>query len=249
MSEKVLLSIKNLRTEIEGRQILSGVDLDVPKGQVHAIMGPNGSGKSSLALTIMGHPRYAVTAGSVHFKKTDILPMSVDERAKMGLFLGFQYPLAIPGVSVGNFLRLAAQAQGKTGDKSNFRKDLYSRLEQLGLDKQFAARNVNDGFSGGEKKRFEIVQMHTLQPDLAILDEIDSGLDIDALKTVAASINEFSKTGRSILLITHYHRILEFIKPDAIHIMVGGKIVKSGDSTMSTYLEKHGYAEFEAKND
>lgn len=245
MSELV---INNLKVSIEDKQILKGVNLRVKQGEVHAIMGPNGTGKSTLAYTLMGHPAYTVTEGNVLFKGKELLEMPTDERARQGLFLAFQYPVSIPGVTVANFLRTAVNARRKAlnhEDKGisipEFRKMLVEKMEMLKMDPSFAGRYLNEGFSGGEKKRAEILQMAILQPEIAILDETDSGLDIDALKIVSEGVNILRKQGIGVLLITHYQRMLNYIKPDFVHVMMGGTIVESGGAELALHLEEHGY--------
>ena len=249
------LEIKDLHVEVDKKPILNGIDLAVRSGEVHAIMGPNGSGKSTLALTIMGHPRYKVTRGTIHFDGRDILAMPVDERARAGLFLAFQYPAAIPGVSVANFLRTALNARraerGTTaaaGERKNtdipipqFVKLLADKRKLLEIDESFITRSVNDGFSGGEKKRLEILQMHMFQPRFAILDETDSGLDIDALKVVAQGIESMRSPEVGMLLITHYERILRYVHPDFVHVLVDGRIVRTGGQELAAELESKGY--------
>ena len=249
MSEAPVLQIRNLRAIVaeEGMEILHGLDLDIPAGQVHAIMGPNGSGKSTLAKIIAGHPEYEVTEGSVTFKGEDVLEMEPDERSKAGVFLAFQYPVEIPGVSIANFMRTAKQAhlpEGEELDLFDFQDELLDRMKLLDMDPSFAERPVNDGFSGGEKKRNEILQMAMLEPALAVMDETDSGLDIDALQVVAHGVNTLTDENpeMSVLLITHYQRLLDFIKPDVVHVMVAGKIVKTGGPEVAVQLEEEGYA-------
>jgi len=241
------LEIKDLRVSVDGKTILKGIDLDIRKGSVHAIMGPNGSGKSTLSLTVMGHPRYKVEGGSVTFAGEDLLALPVDQRAKRGLFLAFQYPAAIPGVSVANFLRTAINARRQRGDEKNdlpipqFRKLLKEKMTLLEVDDSFLTRSVNDGFSGGEKKRLEMLQMHMFQPSMAVLDETDSGLDIDALKVVAQGIESLRGPDVGILLITHYERILKFVQPDHVHVLVDGRIVRTGGRELAAELEAKGY--------
>jgi len=242
------LEIKNLHVKVSGREILKGVDLVVRRGEVHALMGPNGTGKSTLAYTLMGHPNYEVTEGEVQFKGVNILELEPDERSRLGIFLAFQYPVAIPGVSVANFLRTAINARRKAKNPEDkgisvpeFRKLLKERMDLLKVDHTFAGRYLNDGFSGGEKKRAEILQMATLQPEIAVLDETDSGLDIDALRIVSEGVNALRGPELGILLITHYQRILNYIKPDVVHIMLDGRIVESGGSELALHLEEHGY--------
>jgi len=242
------LSIRNLHVSVDGKEILKGVDLTIRQGEVHALMGPNGTGKSTLAYALMGHPRYEVTEGEVWFKGQNILELEPDQRAHLGLFLAFQYPVAIPGVSVANFLRSAINAQRKARDPEDkgipipeFRKLLKEKMDLLKMDHSFAARYLNDGFSGGEKKRAEILQMAMLKPEIAILDETDSGLDIDALRIVAEGVNALRGPDLGVLVITHYQRILNYIKPDHVHIMMGGRIVESGGPDLALHLEEHGY--------
>jgi Fe-S cluster assembly ATP-binding protein len=241
------LQIENLHVAVEAKPILKGLNLTVEKGQIHAIMGPNGSGKSTLANALLGHPKYEVTEGSIKFKGEDIGEWSADERARRGLFLAFQYPTAIPGVSVANFLRMALQARRKElgMDKplppKEFRALMKEKMALLKMDDSFAGRYINDGFSGGEKKRAEILQMAVLRPEIAILDETDSGLDIDALRIVAEGVNALSGPDLGVLLITHYQRILNYIKPHFVHVLVDGRIVKSGGAELAHELEAQGY--------
>lgn len=242
------LIIKNLHASIEGKPILKGVNLTIGAGQVHAIMGPNGTGKSTLAYTLMGHPAYEVTDGEVLFKGQNVLDLEPDERSRMGIFLAFQYPVVIPGVTVANFLRTAINARRKAKnpeDKgitiADFRKTLKEKMALLKVDNAFAGRYLNDGFSGGEKKRAEILQMATLEPEIAILDETDSGLDIDALRIVSDGVNALRSSDLGILVITHYQRILNYIKPDFVHIMLDGRIVESGGPELALHLEENGY--------
>ncbi len=245
MSSQPLLAVDNLHVTVEGNQILRGLNLTINPGEVHAIMGPNGSGKSTLSNTLMGHPSYKVTEGTITYKGQAIQDMSADERARLGLFLAFQYPTAIPGVSLGNFL-LAAVRGVRGGDNVKpleFRKEMMAQMKELGIKSDFVKRYVNDGFSGGEKKRIEILQMALLQPSLAILDETDSGLDIDALKVVSEGVNRHLGPDKSALVITHYQRLLDYIKPQFIHILVAGRIVKSGGPELATQLEATGYDE------
>jgi len=240
-----VLGIQNLRACIgHDKEILKGLCLDLPQGEVHAIMGPNGSGKSTLAKAIAGHADYEVTDGSVLMDDTSILGMEPDEIARMGLFLAFQYPMELPGVSIANFIRAALQArlgEGERIDASNYYKDLYEKMDELGIDRQFTSRSVNEGFSGGEKKRCEILQMAMLKPRYCILDETDSGLDIDALRIVAQGVNAMRGSDRGILVITHYQRLLEYIVPDRVHVMWDGRIVRSGDKELAVELEEKGY--------
>ena len=242
------LSIRNLHASIDGAEILKGLDLEMSKGEVHAIMGPNGSGKSTLAHVLMGHPAYEVTDGEVEFKDTNVLELEPDQRARLGLFLAFQYPAAIPGVTVANFLRMAVNAKRRSADGEEnpiripeFRKLLQENMEQLKIDRSMTSRYLNDGFSGGEKKRMEMLQMAMLQPEIAILDETDSGLDIDALRTVADGVNKFAGPDMGVLIITHYQRILHLVKPDFVHVMYEGRIVKEGGPELVEQLEERGY--------
>lgn len=245
MSELV---IENLHVEVEDTEILKGVDLTVRSGEIHAIMGPNGTGKSTLAYALMGHPKYEVTRGRALLDGVDVLELEPDERSHEGLFLAFQYPVAVPGVSVANFLRTAINSRRKSHNPEDkgitvpeFRKMLREKLELLQMDTSFAGRYLNDGFSGGEKKRVEILQMATLNPKFSILDETDSGLDIDALKVVADGVNTIKEEDQGILLITHYQRILNYIKPDFVHVMLNGQIAESGGPELAFKLEEKGY--------
>jgi len=242
------LEIKNLHVNIEGKEILKGLSLNINQGEIHAIMGPNGTGKSTLAYTLMGHPSYTVTEGEVIFKGQNVLELEPDERSRLGMFLAFQYPVAIPGVTVANFLRTAINARRRAvnpDDKGmpipEFRKLLKEKMAMLKMDQAFAGRYLNDGFSGGEKKRAEILQMATLTPEIAILDETDSGLDIDALRIVAEGVNALSGPGLGVLVITHYQRLLNYIKPNFVHIMLDGRIVESGGPDLALHLEEQGY--------
>ena len=242
------LIIKNLHVGIEDNEILKGLDLTVKTGEIHAIMGPNGTGKSTLAYALMGHPSYEVTEGEAIFKDENILDLEADERSHKGLFLAFQYPVAIPGVTVANFLRTAINAHRKAQDPEDkgmpipeFRKMLKERMDFLKMDHSFAGRYLNDGFSGGEKKRAEILQMATLRPDIAILDETDSGLDIDALRIVSEGVNALRGPDFGAVVITHYQRILNYIQPDFVHVMLSGRIVESGGPELALQLEEQGY--------
>lgn len=245
---KKTFSIKNLKLSVEKKKIVKGISLEIPKGEIHALMGPNGSGKSTLAQAAMGHPRYNIDSGSIKINGREISDLSPDKRAHLGLFLSFQYPSEIPGVSLLNFLRTAYNQTKRSAKNpisvSEFKKLAREKLELLQMDPDFLKRSINDGFSGGEKKRAEILQLLILEPEYAILDETDSGLDVDALRIVAEGINTIhqnSKTG--VLLITHYQRILEYITPDIVYVMVDGKIVKSGDAQLAHQIEKNGYKE------
>ena len=255
-----ILTVKNLRASVEGKPILKGLNLEIGQGEIHAIMGPNGSGKSTLAYALMGHPKYNVDDGEIWFKGTNVLGLAPDERARLGMFLAFQYPVSIPGVTVANFLRTAltsvqGQQAGPGGngngnggmhpqppmDLKAFRKRLTEKMELLQMDPSFARRYLNDGFSGGEKKRTEILQMAMLEPDLAILDETDSGLDIDALRIVSQGVNSVAGPNMGVLVITHYQRLLNYIQPHFVHVMVAGAIVDSGGPELALALEAGGY--------
>jgi Fe-S cluster assembly ATP-binding protein len=236
------LEIRNLHVSVDGKEILKGVDLRVPVGEVHAVMGPNGSGKSTLASAIMGHPRYEVTDGDILWKGQSLLELETNERAKSGLFLAFQYPQEIYGVSTSNFLRLAMTERfGKTPSFASFNAELTQWLKLLEITPEFAKRYLNEGFSGGEKKRNEILQLGMLKPEMAILDETDSGLDIDALKIVSQGVNKMRGPDFGALVITHYQRLLTYIVPDYVHILVDGRIVKTGDKSLALQLEEQGY--------
>ena len=239
------LHIQDLRATLEdGTEILKGVTLEIPKGEVHAIMGPNGSGKSTLSKVISGHEGYVVTGGNVTLDGEDIAEMSIDERSRAGIFLAFQYPSEVPGVSNANFIRAALQSRlpkGEEIDAVAYYKNLYAKMDLLEMDRKFTSRAVNEGFSGGEKKRNEILQMLMLEPKFCILDETDSGLDIDALKIVAKGVNAMRSPERGMLLITHYQRLLDYIKPDHVHVMAEGRIVRSGGPELALELEKDGY--------
>ena len=248
------LIIKNLHVRVEGQEILKGLNLEMSKGEVHAIMGPNGSGKSTLANTLMGHPAYEVTEGEILFRGRNLIDLLADERSRLGIFLAFQYPSAIPGVSVANFLRTAINARYGEKDASGngsgrrrgismreFRKLLREKMAMLQMDPSFAGRYLNEGFSGGEKKRMEILQMAMLQPQIAILDETDSGRDIDALRIVSEGVNELMSPDLGVLVITHYQRILNYIRPEHVHILVDGRVVMSGGPELALELEERGY--------
>ncbi len=242
------LEIRNLHVSIEDKEILKGFSLNLPKGEVHAIMGPNGTGKSTLAYALMGHPSYDVTDGEVIFNGVNVLDLEADERARLGLFLAFQYPVAIPGVTVANFIRTAINARRRAVNPEDkgiplleFRKEMKDKMDMLKMDHKFAGRYLNDGFSGGEKKRAEILQMSMLKPEIAILDETDSGLDIDALKIVSEGVNTLRGKDIGIMVITHYQRILNYIQPDVVHVMMDGRIVESGGKDLALKLEEHGY--------
>ena len=236
------LVIEDLHVDVDDKQILRGVDLTVEAGKIHALMGPNGSGKSTLAYALAGHPRYRVTGGKVTFKGEDVLALTADERARMGMFLAMQYPVEGPGVLVTNFLRTAMNAvRGEDIPVREFAKDLREQMRLLDMDPRFAERNLNEGFSGGEKKRHEILQMALLRPELAILDETDSGLDVDALRVVAEGVNRLRGPELGVLLITHYTRILRYISPDVVHVMVDGRVVQSGGPELADQLEAEGY--------
>ncbi|TIC86540.1 Fe-S cluster assembly ATPase SufC [Nocardioides sp. GY 10127] len=244
------LEIKDLQVSVETedgpKEILKGVTLTIKDGETHAIMGPNGSGKSTTAYSIAGHPKYTITGGEVLLDGEDVLAMSVDERARAGLFLAMQYPVEVPGVSMANFLRTAKTAlDGEAPKLRTWVKDVNGALERMNLDTQFSQRSVNEGFSGGEKKRAEIAQLDLLDPKLAILDEIDSGLDIDALKVVSEGINRFAeRDGKGVLLITHYTRILRYVKPDVVHVFVDGRVAESGGPELADELEANGYDKY-----
>ena len=245
MSELV---IRNLHVSIEGKEILKGLNLTVRQGEVHAIMGPNGTGKSTLAYALMGHPSYEVTEGEVLYKGQNIIEMEPDERSRQGIFLAFQYPVSIPGVTVANFLRTAVNARRKAVNPEDkgipileFRKMMKAQMDRLRMDSSFAGRYLNEGFSGGEKKRAEILQMAILKPEIAILDETDSGLDIAALRIVSDGVNALRGSDLGVMVITHYQRILNYIKPDFVHVMLGGRIVESGGPDLALHLEEHGY--------
>lgn len=245
------LKIQNLHANIDDKPILRGLNLEVPAGQVHAIMGPNGSGKSTLAKVMAGHPDYTVTEGDVLLDGESILEMEPDERARAGLFLAFQYPLEVPGVSIANFIRAALQArlpEGEELEATEYYAELYQKMDALHIPRSFTSRSVNEGFSGGEKKRCEILQMAMLKPRYCVLDETDSGLDIDALRIVSDGVNAMRGPEVGMLVITHYQRLLEYIVPDVVHVMVGGRIVRSGDKNLARQLEAEGYDWITAEN-
>lgn len=237
-----LFEIKNLSVSVEGKEIIQNFNLDIKPGEVHAIMGKNGSGKTTLSMALMGHPSYDVTSGSVKLDGEDITDLDTEEKAKKGLFLGMQHPVAIPGVSVGNFLRTALKnLAGETVPAVEIRKRIKAEAEKMKIPPEFLSRSLNDGFSGGEKKKLETLQLALIQPKFAIMDETDSGLDIDALKSVAEKIHSLRSPSRGFLIITHYQRILNHIKPDFVHVMIQGKIVKSGGPELALELEEKGY--------
>jgi Fe-S cluster assembly ATP-binding protein len=246
---EVLLKIEDLHVAVGDKEILKGVDLTVNRGEIHALMGPNGSGKSTLSNAVMGHPNYTITSGKVWYKGEDITTMPTDEKARKGIFLAFQYPVAIPGVTVTNFLRAITKARrGLEGPAKEFRAELAGAMQALAMDPLFAKRYVNDGFSGGEKKRCEMLQMAMLKPELGILDETDSGLDIDALKVVCDGINRIFTPDMSMLIITHYQRMLNYVKPHFVHVFVAGRVVESGGSELVSILESEGYDRFIKKS-
>ncbi len=237
-----MLKIENLQVEIDGQEIVKGLDLEVGKGEIHAIMGPNGSGKSTLANVLMGHPRYEVTGGSITFQGEDVFELEPDERAKLGMFLAFQYPSEVPGVSVANFLRTAVNSvREEELSAMEMYRLIQDKMKIMQMDPRFAERYLNEGFSGGEKKRNEILQMLMLEPTLAIMDETDSGLDIDALQVVAKGVNELRGSDFSAVIITHYQRILRYIEPDHVHVMLDGRLVTSGGKELALDLEDKGY--------
>jgi len=240
------LEIRNLHVRVEDKEILKGLNLEVDKGKINALMGPNGSGKSTLANTIMGHPAFEVSEGTITFKGEDITEADPDERARKGLFMAFQYPVAIPGVTVAKYLRMIVNARREEAGEDqiklkDFRKEAEAAMELAKIPKEFSSRYLNDGFSGGEKKRMEILQLAMLRPEMAVLDETDSGLDIDALQTVADGVNRFAGPDMGVLIITHYQRILHLIEPDTVHVMFDGRIVKAGGPELVTQLEEKGY--------
>jgi len=236
------LVIEDLHASVDGKEILRGVNLQITKGRVHALMGPNGSGKSTRANVLMGHPKYQVTRGRIRFKGQDILGLSTDERARLGIFLAFQYPISVPGVPVANFLRASMKAmRGNELPVREFRKLLRGQMELLKVDEAFVSRYLNEGFSGGEKKKNEILQMALLRPEIAVLDETDSGLDIDALRTVSEGVNALLGPDMGVLIITHYQRILNYITPDVVHVLVNGRVVRTGGRELVERLETDGY--------
>lgn len=245
MSEQAFLEIKDLRVSVEGNEVLKGLTMTIKQGEIHALLGPNGAGKSTLGYAIMGHPKYEIVGGEVLLNGENLLEMEADERSRAGLFLAFQYPISIPGVTVANFLRSALNArrdesEGKISPMA-FRRLLTGKMRQLGIDRSFAGRYLNEGFSGGEKKRAEILQLATLEPKIAILDETDSGLDIDAMRIVADGVNQLLGPQMGILVITHYQRFLNYIKPDYVHILLDGKIVSTGGPELAEELDVKGY--------
>ena len=246
MSTKII-SIKQLESQVEDKPILKGINLEINAGEIHVIMGPNGAGKSTLANVLMGHPAHEVTGGEVEFMGKNLLEMKVNERAKAGLFMSFQYPQEVPGVTVENFLRTAKkEMSGIMPSMTLFQKDLNRYMDQLHMDEKYLSRYLNQGFSGGEKKKNDILQMAVLSPKLAILDETDSGLDIDAIRDVYETVQKLASEKNAILVITHYSKILEYIKPDFVHILVDGKIVESGDLSLAEQIEADGYDHFKA---
>jgi len=240
-----MLEIKNLFVTTDGKEILKGINLKVKPGELHVIMGPNGSGKSSLSLSLMGHPRYQITSGKIILDGEDVTTLTVDKRARLGLFLSMQYPVAVPGVSVFNLLRQSSKNVKKESITAvELQKNVKNTMKDLKIDEKFLTRSINEGFSGGEKKKMEILQLSTLEPKYAVLDETDSGLDVDALKIVSQGINKTFGPKIGILLITHYQRILKYVKPDFVHILIDGKIVKSGPPALAEEVEEVGYAKF-----
>ena len=241
-----MLEIKDLHAGVEGNEIVKGISLSINKGEIHAIMGPNGSGKSTLAKILSGHPAYETTAGNITFEGNDLLEMDAEERSIAGIFMGFQYPVEVPGVNNAEFLRMAHNARRVSAgeeeiDPLDFDELLSEKMKTLGMEKKYKERNLNDGFSGGEKKKNEILQMAILEPKLSILDETDSGLDIDALRIVAEGVNKLRSENNALILITHYQRLLDYIKPDFVHVLSKGKIIKSGDKSLALELESQGY--------
>jgi Fe-S cluster assembly ATP-binding protein len=243
MDNNTVFSVRGMHVEVEGKEVVRGVSLDIMRGEKHAIMGPNGSGKSSLVNALAGHPSYTITKGEAYLDGRNLLEMDATSRARAGLFLAFQYPQAIPGVTVANFLRSALKAKFSGNEEAlrDFRKELMEKFSLLEIDKTFASRYLNDGFSGGEKKRIEILQMAMLKPKVALLDETDSGLDIDALKIVSNGINAASPADGGVLLVTHYQRMLNYVRPDKVHVMMNGRLVRSGGPELALQLEERGY--------
>ncbi len=240
-----IIKIEGLKASADGGEILKGIDLNINAGEIHVVMGPNGAGKSTLANVLMGHPAYEVTGGDVDFLGQNLLDMKVDERARAGLFLSFQYPQEVPGVTVENFIRTASkEVQGIMPMALAFKRDLKAKMSELNMDEKYLSRYLNQGFSGGEKKKNEILQMAMLNPKLAILDETDSGLDVDAIKDVYEMVQKLSSEKNAILIITHYNKILSYIKPDFVHVLVDGKIVKNGDLSLADEIEEKGYEAF-----
>ena len=245
---KNLLSIEDLKVSIDEKEILKGIDLQIGKGEIHIIMGPNGSGKSTVAYTLMGHPEYQITDGEIEFEGEIVNDLRADERAKKGIFLSFQYPEEIPGVTVEEFLRTAKMAvSDERIGLMSFKRLLNEKMEQLDMDEEYASRYLNIGFSGGEKKKNEVLQMSILEPKLAILDETDSGLDVDAIRIVAEGVKEFKDESRSILVITHYNKLLDYLEPDYIHILLDGRIVKTGGMELAQEIEQRGYEDIRAE--
>ena len=245
-----LLNIVNLHSKVEDKEILKGLNLEIKEGEIHAIMGPNGAGKSTLAYTLMGNPRYEVTEGNILFYGEELKDTKVEYRAKRGMFLSFQHPEEIPGITIENFLRVSrAAVMGKVQKTKEFRKLLLEKMDELGMKHEYASRYINVGFSGGEKKKNEILQMSMLEPRLAILDETDSGLDMDALKIVAEGVRKFANSENGILVITHYERLLEYLKPDFVHVLVDGKIVKTGHMEITKEIEEFGYDSIRTQED
>lgn len=248
MREK-LLKVKDLKVKVDENEILKGLDLEIGKGEIHAIMGPNGAGKSTLANTLMGHPKYSISGGHIYFEGELIDNLKVDERARKGIFLSFQYPEEIQGITLRNFLSSAKSAvTGKRTGIITFRKELKEKMRSLEMNESYAERYLNLGFSGGEKKKSEMLQMSVLQPKLAILDETDSGLDVDAVRIVSEGVANFANENNSILIITHQNKILDYLKPDFVHVLIDGKIVKTGDMSLAKEINENGYAEFKMES-